>query len=325
MDHSKRRYSLDHHEGCVRPFTLATCEQAATMVFLGIPLGEGEWRIIANDFDMDLVLAGWILLNHADLAKDEMKLLAEAMPFIKIEGNIDSMGLDASILTGFPSDKMESERVRVMEAASLVKTPPGATKEEIATTFKESLEKIDELLLPESLRMELSEYTELGRVHLAKGKTAILCRSARGIYEVEAFYKSRYGSSLGIVVLTAGESRFTIRLVDGFLEGDMSVLYRHLNKIDPAAKKTADGENLWGGSSMIGGSPRQTGSELPPERILEAIRKVYGQETCPVIPKVDSMCGTIGYWGLVPGDAFPSFRSVSVARACPGSLGNAVC
>jgi hypothetical protein len=58
----------------------------------------------------------------------------------------------------------------------------------------------------------------------------------------------------------------------------MAVLYRHLNKIDPAAKKTADGENLWGGSSMIGGSPRQTGSELPPEQILEALRKVYGRE-----------------------------------------------
>ena len=32
MDVQRRVYNLDHHEGCVRSFTLATCEQAMVMV-----------------------------------------------------------------------------------------------------------------------------------------------------------------------------------------------------------------------------------------------------------------------------------------------------
>ena len=41
-DNEARHYSLDHHAGCVRAFTLATCEQAAVMLLQGLPLfGEG--------------------------------------------------------------------------------------------------------------------------------------------------------------------------------------------------------------------------------------------------------------------------------------------
>jgi hypothetical protein len=32
MDTRREVYNLDHHEGCVRPFTLATCEQALVLV-----------------------------------------------------------------------------------------------------------------------------------------------------------------------------------------------------------------------------------------------------------------------------------------------------
>jgi hypothetical protein len=57
-------YNLDHHEGCVRPFTLSTCEQAMALLLRGLDLRKREWNVLANDADLDVVLAIWVLLNH---------------------------------------------------------------------------------------------------------------------------------------------------------------------------------------------------------------------------------------------------------------------
>ena len=38
LDNSSKLYNLDHHEGCERAFTLATCEQALLMVYSGVEL-----------------------------------------------------------------------------------------------------------------------------------------------------------------------------------------------------------------------------------------------------------------------------------------------
>ncbi len=40
-DGERRIYSLDHHEGCIRSITLSTCEQAAVVLVLGLPVNEG--------------------------------------------------------------------------------------------------------------------------------------------------------------------------------------------------------------------------------------------------------------------------------------------
>ena len=92
LDNKRRLYNLDHHQECERTFTLATCEQALLMVTSGLDLGEGDWRVFANEPDLDTLLALWCLLNHVRL-KD---LRAEARdilyPLIRLEGAIDANG-----------------------------------------------------------------------------------------------------------------------------------------------------------------------------------------------------------------------------------------
>ena len=63
LDNKNRFYNLDHHQGCVRPFTLATCEQALILILNGLALDEGDWTIYAHEPDLDTVLAIWALLN----------------------------------------------------------------------------------------------------------------------------------------------------------------------------------------------------------------------------------------------------------------------
>jgi hypothetical protein len=277
LDNKRRHYSLDHHSGCVRAFTLATCEQAAAMVFHGMPLGEGRWLLVVNGIDLDSVLAAWILMNHADLARNGMKLLEAAMPLVRCEGIIDANGLEAGILSGLSSGERAVQEARLKAIVGATRVPPGASGAEALVAALRILGRLDELLLPEAYLRELSGYQELDRVSLSRGKFAVACRSSLGIYEVEASYKARYGQSLGIVVLDRGACQYTIRLTSGFLDHDIEELYKRLNKIDPAASKDRDSENRWGGSSDIGGSPRLSGSELSSERILEVIQDLYGE------------------------------------------------
>ena len=69
MDHERQVYNLDHHEGCVRAFTLATCEQTLVMYMKGLDLQGREWHVFANEPDLDTILSIWILLNHARICK----------------------------------------------------------------------------------------------------------------------------------------------------------------------------------------------------------------------------------------------------------------
>ena len=67
LDNKARLYNLDHHEGCERVFTLATCEQALLLVHSGLDLAEGDWSVYANEPDLDTTLAIWCLLNFQRL------------------------------------------------------------------------------------------------------------------------------------------------------------------------------------------------------------------------------------------------------------------
>jgi hypothetical protein len=277
LDNKRRQYSLDHHSGCVRSFTLATCEQAAAMVFHGMPLGEGEWLLVVNGVDLDSILAAWILMNHADLARDGRKLLEAAMPFVRCEGIIDANGLEAGVLSGLAPGERAVQEARLKEIVGATRLAPGASDAEALDATIRILDRLDAILLPETYLRELSGYAELGRIPLAHGKIAVACRSSLGIYEIEASYKARYGQSLGIVLLDRGACQYTIRLASGFLDRDLEELYKALNKIDPAVSRKGDTENRWGGSSDIGGSPRLTGSELSSDRILKVIQDLYGE------------------------------------------------
>ncbi len=92
MDHERQVYNLDHHEGCVRAFTLATCEQALVMYMKGLDLQSREWNIFANEPDLDTILAIWIILNHARIGQQDHSQRRILFSLIRYEGNIDALG-----------------------------------------------------------------------------------------------------------------------------------------------------------------------------------------------------------------------------------------
>jgi hypothetical protein len=279
-DNKVRQYSLDHHAGCVRAFTLASCEQAAVMIRQGLPLKEGNWTIYVNEPDLDAVLAAWVLLNHAELLRDEAELLWAAMPLIRVEGIIDAHGFDMGAVSGLPRGSYEEQKRQIddlLAAESSFKACSAWAGIDVVQYTRDLLYKLDAVLYPEDHLSHLLSVEELCKAPLHGGRFALLCRSTQGIYQVETLLKQRHEKQLGIIVLDMGGGRFTVRQVDPFLDPNLDSLYRLLNQKDPEAGREGGLDNLWGGSDGIGGSPRRTGSGLSGEEVLRLVQRVYSK------------------------------------------------
>ena len=275
LDTQRSIINLDHHEGCVRAFTLATCEQAMVLILKGLDLATEAWKVYANEPDLDTVLAVWLLLNHRRLDDEQDRALRDRMmPIVRLQGVIDAHGLELKELSALPP-ALEHDTLATINDLRLdeLEAKRAGTWGDI--DFLEftlaSMQKIDELVYsPEDFR-GLKNVDELARIPIASDRVAILCRSDVGIYELEEHLRGVHGDRLGLILLEKEPGIYTVRQVDPFLSTNLDTLYKRLNFLDPAATNN----NRWGGSSDIGGSPRAGGTGLDPRAIANIVRWVY--------------------------------------------------
>jgi len=104
MDNEKQTYNFDHHKGCIRPFTLSTCEQVLVMILKGMDLRSREWSVFANEPDLDTILAIWLILNHLRIRNKDSNRLRFLYALVRLEGIIDSHGLEMTEFSGLPPE-----------------------------------------------------------------------------------------------------------------------------------------------------------------------------------------------------------------------------
>lgn len=277
MDVQRQVYNLDHHEGCVRPFTLATCEQAMVLVIKGLDLRSGEWTVWANEPDLDTVLAIWVLLNHMRLCGEDSELRRAVMPLIRLEGAIDANGLKYTDMCGFPSDLEDEVRaliddLRVKELE--IKQSGSWSTVNFLEYTAEVLHSIDHRFYSPCAFEETPDVDEILRVAITDNRMAVVCRSESGIYEVEKGLSLLHGNNVGLIILQKNPRTYTLRQVDPFLPVSLDVVYERLNLIDSSVGSGGEADR-WGGSSEIGGSPRKSGTALTPAEIARACQWVY--------------------------------------------------
>lgn len=274
LDAERRVYNLDHHEGCIRPFTVATCEQAMTLLLKGLDLRSGEWTVYANEPDFDTVLAVWLLLNHLRVVAKDGTVRGRILPVVRVEGVVDSHGLELVELTAFPDDLLRDtlatvDRLRARELE--LKRSGGWATADLLQYTAETLHDVDQLVYSPRDFDGLTEVEEVIRVPLTTDRIAVLCRSSVGVYEVERHLRRLYGDRVGLIVLEKDRSTYTLRQTDPFLPRSLDAVYERLNQLDPGT----DRNNRWGGSADIGGSPRGRGTRLEPEEIATACGWVF--------------------------------------------------
>ncbi len=274
MDHERQIYNLDHHEGCVRAFTLATCEQALVMYMKGLDLKGREWNIFANEPDLDTILAIWIILNHDRIGRQEATQRRLLFALVRYEGVVDALGLELKELTAL-SPELVRKIQRVIdhlrsEEITLKKDGRWADTDYLAHTVS-ILHKIDQIFFKPQDFEDYQDIEELARIDLTEKRIAAVVEVDMGIYEVEPHLNKLYGGRLGVVFLKKGPGTYTVRLMDLFMPIALEDIYERLNFVDPAVKCRTQA-NKWGGADDIGGSPRETGTLLTPAEIVQACR-----------------------------------------------------
>ncbi len=275
-DPARAVYNLDHHEGCVRAFTLATCEQAMVLVRKRLDLARRDWTLHANDADLDAVLAIWVLLNHLRLAEDPA-LRAAILPLLRLEGAIDAWGLECRDLCGLSEDdmaradrQMSTLRRREIDAKSSGRWD----KVDLASFIADRLREIDRMVYRAADFEDAVDVRELARCELTGGSVAVVCRASTGIYEVERELRRYHGDRLGLIVLQKDKRNYSIRQVDPCLPVGLDRVYDRLNLVDARSGGAASADR-WGGSTDIGGSPRENGTALSPREIALACRDAH--------------------------------------------------
>ena len=274
IDSSRGVYNLDHHEGCVRSFTLSTCEQAMIVIRKGLDLDAERWTVWANDPDLDTVLAIWLLLNHRRIDENDSAVRKKIMPIVRLQGVIDAHGFELKELTAFPDNLQEAALTVInglrSDEVELKKENRWGDTDFLDFTVT-SLQKLDELVYTPYDFEEGHPVEELAREGILPQRIAVACRSEAGIYEVEEQLRDLHGDRLGLVILEKEPGIYTLRQVDPFLPINLEALYDRLNLLDSEAV----GEARWGGSNEIGGSPRGGRTGLSLREIMFVTRWVY--------------------------------------------------
>nr|MDJ0885516.1 CPBP family intramembrane metalloprotease [Desulfobacterales bacterium] len=281
MDLEKHVYNFDHHEGVVRPFTLATCEQVMVMVMKGMDLRGRDWKIYANEPDLDTILSIWLLLNHVRINQKSKEELQGLYTLVRLESLIDAHGLELIHLSGLPIDLLNKTRKIIdylREEEIDLKRHAIWEESDFLEHTALVLQKIDRLIYRSDEFLDFQDLKELSRVEIVNNRFAVAVASPQGIYEIEPFLIRLYGENIAIVILQNESGGYTLRRMDHFMPGDLKPIYNKLNFLDPVVRCRNE-KNQWGGSGDIGGSPRGVGTQLTPREIAEACRDVFRPPT----------------------------------------------
>ena len=301
LDTEKHIYNFDHHEGCVRSFTLSSCEQAYIMVRKGLQLRERDWRIHANEPDLDTVLAIWIILNHSRLNDEAGEIRSKILPLVRLEGVIDVHGLEMQELACLAPEKQDEASAQIaqlMEQEIALKRSGEWAEISFSDYTVKRLRQIDVMVYSPIHFGAFKIIDEIARVEITEAYIAVICHSQAGIYEVEQQLMEVHQDRLGIIVLQKDAGQYTLRQGNLFLPVNLQRVYSQLNLIDPGAK----GDNRWGGSDDIGGSPRDGGTRLTVRQIRDALLRAFHKPTpmevlsAAVMALVVTLVGLLTSW-----------------------------
>jgi hypothetical protein len=321
VDGDRKLFNLDHHSGCERLFTLATCEQALLLVHSGLRLSEDDWTIYANDPDLDTALGLWCLLNHRRLRELRPEARDVLLPLLRLEGAIDSNGPELARLCGLPTRVLADAQRRIDELLvrerELREAGAWSKKDVYAYTI-EMLRSIDAMVYQFE---DFGDYTRIeeiyGHVEIGPRQVAVICRDRSGIYTVEQHLKTHWGDQLSLIALENQPGHYTLRRVSSLDGLDLEPAYALLNRIDPAVDGRPPGKR-WGGSADIGGSPRPRGTQLASAEVIEILERAYrkrglARRCAQTALAIAAGIAFVGFWPLAAALPAPDLSSQTLS------------
>ncbi len=264
FDNTGPRLNMDHHDGVNRLATRATCDQVRMSIrqgmFKGFNVnGEPTARVYVNDCDEDVCLS-WFLLKYGKLIQNTLEPINPRLN--KLISVTDSLDTTAG-LCPMPADRSFQEELAWIYAPYRKFRMSGdidrkKDPESYVQVIEEVEERIIDYLVGEGGRIPLdARYERIGGNEMWALVKEIGAQARVGMLAdgIKAFVSVRLRED--------GVSTVVLGRLSELVPFDIPLMYHKLNQAEP---EITPGDR-WGGSTIIGGSPRLNGTKLSLEEI----------------------------------------------------------
>ena len=268
LDFNGPYLNLDHHSGVKRLITRSTCAQVYLSIVLGLfklfqKDNQPHANIYVNDCDQDVCLSYWLLKNP-----DKIKNL-------KVQDNIARLIIGEDFLDAtagsFPIDltrDITQQGIWIFEPYTIARNKgelKNHSASQVVELIKSVYERIDLYTEGKAQKIEVNARYEI----VGGGKDWVLAKEI-GAYARTKLYQEGVQALITFRINHDATYTYSIGKISSFINFPITDLYKVLNQ----AENLIDSNNQWGGSTIIGGSPRRSGSKLKPED-LERIVNDY--------------------------------------------------
>jgi hypothetical protein len=264
-DSATKHINFDHHDGVVRSATMSTAKQVMFAIKEGITETFPDPNVFVNDPDQDTTMAVFLLQNphffQGTNSNPSLSRLLSLNDELDITGGSFPRNLDARLMRQHawifkPYTELRTSGALSKATSVIVSDNIAATNERIMRFIMGSGEEIPLDTRHEILHQSPNGYT---LYHEIGGNDSRYYLFSKGM-KAFAAYLGKQGDNHKYSI---GKFRFSPFPVTG--------IYAHLNEVEGLTSP-----NIWGGSELIGGSPRATGSRLSPKELAEKIDNYIG-------------------------------------------------
>lgn len=255
IDTINNKYSFDHHDNCIRHCTLATCQQVMNAILLG--LNVEDFNIYINDIDADTVASLFCIYFPETFKKNEGSYLRSLVDII---GKIDSNGPSYPLEQG-ENGLLKAFHKYVMHQTNNSKKDGTYSDINLKELMNECIERMHEFIFSDVV-IENTSNDERKYNITFETEHFIMAESADFIFD--KLYEDGYSKAVAYMRLKNNTYAYSIGKKSEFVDFPVSGILNELNKYEPG----------WGGSSTIGGAPRNqdgTRSSLTPNEVFEII------------------------------------------------------
>ena len=253
--------NLDHHSGVRRLITRSTCSQVYLSIVLGLfklfqKDNQPHANIYVNDCDQDVCLSYWLLKNPDKLfglkAQDNIARLIIGEDFL--DATAGSFPIDLTRDTMQQSFWIFEPYTIARNNAELKKYSSSQMVELIMSVY----ERIDLFVEGKAQRIEVDARYEI----VGGGKGWILAKEI-GPYARAQLYQEGIQALITFRDNQDGTYTYSIGKISEFINFPIPEFYNVLNQAENLIKTN----DQWGGSTIIGGSPRRSSSKLEPKEL----------------------------------------------------------
>ncbi len=264
--------NFNHHEGVARIATRSTCAQVYFYICLGLletfqKHGQPFANVYINDVDQDVCLSCWLLKNSDKLIK--LRVDSVLFQLIMFEDILDASAGAYPINPQRPLLRKQAWIYEPYTRARVDGSLYQMSEDDMLKILWSVYDRIDAAVEGQGKEIDLD--TAFKTIGGGDGWQFII---EKGTYARTKLFSEGVKAYVSLLESREGSHSYTIGKMSPFIKFPVVRIYEALN----TAENLTEQDNCWGGSPIIGGSPRKTGSRLAPDKIEKIINDCIKQE-----------------------------------------------